>query len=280
MDDQNQPEPQNRPIMPPEPEAPVPQPQAPQPADNQPIPPSPQPVDAPMSPAQSPVQPSAVPPQFSPEPMASAAVPPEQQAPSQPLAPQDPPKKKRALKIILIVVGVIVALFIILVIVGSFLKPNLTLTEYKNTEFNYSIQRPEKWKEDTKTSFGEKITIFGDPAKDKNTYKAFMQINSGTRKIPVASLSQTDELFDQVQSSLRLSLSGFAPTKTDNSEFKGNKARRLEGTYRSGSETGKAIVLIVIESDGQAELVMVASPEKSFDLYEETFNEIIESFVP
>lgn len=272
MDDQNQPQPVNKPLVPPDPQ-PTPSAQAEVPA--QPMP-QPEPIES-----QAPQVPPPQPPATAPEPVQPLQNPDVAPTASQPLQPpQDPPKKKKALKIVIIVVGVIVALFIILVIIGSFLKPNLTLTEYKNTEFNYSIQRPEKWEEETKTSVGAKTTLFTDKVKgEKNLYRAYMEVSATTEKYPTL-VSNSDELFDQIQTGIKTELSGFAPTKTDNTDFKGNKARRLEGTYKSGSEVGKAIVLIIIEPDGQAEALLVASPEKSFDTYEKTFNEIIESFNP
>lgn len=273
MDDQNQPQPANKPLVPPDPpSAPTPQAEAaPQPISQ------PEPVDTqptPMPPPQSP------PP--TPEPVQSqqntTVTPATAPAPQEQF--QSPPKKKKALKILLIIVGVIVALFVLLAIIGTFLKPDLTLTEYKNTEFNYTIQRPVKWEEETKTSVGAKTTLFTDKVKgEKNLYRAYMEVSATTEKYP-SLVSNSDELFDQMQSSIKTELSGFAPTNTDNTDFKGNKARRLEGTYKSGSEVGKAIVLIIIEPDGQAEALLLASPEKSFDTYEKTFNEIIESFNP
>jgi hypothetical protein len=273
MDDQNQPQPTNKPLVPPNPQPTVsPQPVVPQQTATDASPAS---VVA--------AEPIATQPVTSPEPVASPpqGAPPTEPPAQQPSVPmQEPRKKKKALKIILIVVGVVVALLIILVIIGSFIKPDLTLTEYKNTEFNYSIQRPVKWEEETKTSVGGKTTLFTDKIKgEKNLYRAYMEISATTQKYPTL-VSNSDELFDQVQSSIKTELSGFAPTTTDNTDFKGNKARRLEGTYKSGSEVGRAIVLIVIESDGQAEAVLLATPEKSFDKYEKTFNEIIESFNP
>ncbi len=269
MDDQNQPQPTSNPPVPPDlPSAPITQPVMLATSTAQTTPEQTEPVDsqAPLVSPQQPLQPQQNP----------SVPPPVQQAQT----PETSKKKRKWPKIVLVIVVVIVSLFTILAVFGALMKPDLTLTEYKNSEFDYTILRPAKWSEDTKSSIGAKSTLFTDKIdKDKELYRAYMEISATAQKYP-DSVSDADELFDQIQSSIKTELSGFAPTTTDNSDFKGNKARRLEGTYKSGSEVGKAIVLIILEPDGQAQALLLASPEKTFKTYEKAFNEIIESFNP
>ncbi|MBP7820891.1 DUF4190 domain-containing protein [Candidatus Saccharibacteria bacterium] len=189
-------------------------------------------------------------------------------------------QKGKGLAIAGIVISSIVALlhFIltIAIIVAVVSSNSITLATYRDNAVGYSIKYPEKWTITQQQVEGAKGVIIKDDYKD--TGKVYGQVEVAYIAAPPNGYSK--DVITAIADSLKKSNPETTTVYESRQTKNGLDTLTLVTTYKGETEKVKAKTTILLKKDNSVYTISTQSPEANWDKYQDSFDEIHNTFQP
>jgi hypothetical protein len=190
-------------------------------------------------------------------------------------------KKKesgKGLAIAGIVVSCVVAvlhLILTMAIVAAVLSSdNVTLKEYNDTSVGYTVKYPEGWTISPQAEDGAKGVIINDKYKD--TGKVYGQVEVAHIDAPPNGYSK--DVLVAISDALKNDNAGTVVNYESRQKKNGVDSITLIATYNGESGKVKAKHTIILNKDNSVYTVSTQSPEENWEKYQDSFDEIHNTF--
>lgn len=189
-------------------------------------------------------------------------------------------QKGKGLAIAGIIVSVFVAIFhaiITAIIIAAIVSSNsITLQTYNNTDVGYSVKYPQDWEISQQNVDGAKSVVFKDSYKD--TGKIYGQEEVVYTSAPANGYS--GDALAEIAKAVKTDY----PNASVAYESRDNKngLDTITQIYTYDGENGKLKVKrsIILNKDNSIYLVVTQTPEQNWDKYQDSFDEIHNTFQP
>lgn len=173
-------------------------------------------------------------------------------------------------------VFMLLQLLLLIIIVVALKGSSIELATYTNNDIGYSVKYPEKWERTTNDTADVKDTIFKDNVDDSEKVRGQVEVvylpppkNKYTKDVldAIANGVIDDNKDTNTESRVRSTKDG-RPTLTMITNYKGEDGRV------------KAKTTVILNKNKSVYVVSTQSPEENWDKYQDSFNEIHDTFKP
>ncbi len=172
---------------------------------------------------------------------------------------------------VIAVLHLILTIAIIAAIVSS---DNLTLQEYKDASVGYTVKYPEGWTISPQAQDGAKGVIISDKYKD--TGKVYGQVEVAHIDAPPNGYSK--DVLEAISDALKKDNQGTVVNYESRQKKNGVDSITLIVTYNGETGKVKAKHTIILNKDNSVYTVSTQSPEENWEKYQDSFDEIHNTF--
>jgi len=188
-------------------------------------------------------------------------------------------EKGKGLAIAGIIISVIVGLLQILTIVLIVLavnSSNVTLNTYRDSSVGYSVKYPDDWTITPQNVEGGKGIVI------KKDYKETGKVSGQAEVvyIPAPANGYTKDVLQAIADSLKKSNSGTTTVYETRGLKNGLDTLTMITTYDGENGKIKAKTSIILKKDNSVYTVSTQTPEQNWDKYQDSFDEIHNTFIP
>lgn len=185
-------------------------------------------------------------------------------------------EKGRGLAIAGIVISVVVALLQILTLVAIVSSSSITLTSYKDNSAGYTVQYPKDWTISYSEDQGAKSVSFKD--EDKKTGKSTGQVEAVY--VPAPATGYSKDVLVAIADAIKKDNKNTNTVYESRTKKNGLDTLTLITTYDGESGKIKAKTTIILKKDNSVVTLSTQSPEQNWDKYQDSFDEIHNTFTP